>query len=299
MGKSVEDFLKNLAVGGVAAAISKTLVAPMERVKIVLQVQAASTQIAKEQQYKGIGDAFKRIYMEEGMGAFWRGNGTNVIRYFPTQALNFAFKDRYKQALFPKKASEYSYGEMFARNMAAGGLAGGTSLLFVYPLDFARTRLTADMGKGDAKQYKGLMDCLVKSAKADGGVMGLYKGFGPSLAGIIPYRAVFFGGYDTLKAILLKDEKSASFWKKWGISQTNTTVAQMVVYPLDTVRRRLAMRGGGKDALYTNSFDCAKKIFQAEGITGFYKGAWANTLRATGGALCIVFYDEIKKALNL
>ena len=90
-------FLKDLAAGGVAGGISKTVVAPIERVKLLLQVQASSTQIKPEDRYTGIVDCFRRVASEQGVSSFWRGNMANIIRYFPTQALNFAFKDKYKQ----------------------------------------------------------------------------------------------------------------------------------------------------------------------------------------------------------
>lgn len=90
-------FLKDFAAGGISAAVSKTAVAPIERVKLLLQVQHISKQISADQRYKGMVDCFVRIPKEQGFTAFWRGNLANVIRYFPTQALNFAFKDKYKQ----------------------------------------------------------------------------------------------------------------------------------------------------------------------------------------------------------
>lgn len=90
-------FLKDFLAGGISAAISKTAVAPIERVKLLLQVQDISKQISPEKRYKGIIDCFVRIPKEQGVSAYWRGNLANVIRYFPTQALNFAFKDKYKQ----------------------------------------------------------------------------------------------------------------------------------------------------------------------------------------------------------
>jgi len=102
MNSSVADsgvsFGKYLVAGGVSAAISETAVAPIERVKLLLQVQhVMSKQIPPDKQYKGIVDCFARIPREQGIFSFWRGNFANVIRYFPTQALNFAFKDKYKQ----------------------------------------------------------------------------------------------------------------------------------------------------------------------------------------------------------
>lgn len=93
-------FLKDFAAGGISAAVSKTAVAPIERVKLLLQVQHISKQISADQRYKGMVDCFVRIPKEQGFAAFWRGNLANVIRYFPTQALNFAFKDKYKQVSY-------------------------------------------------------------------------------------------------------------------------------------------------------------------------------------------------------
>src|SRR6202012_5015150 len=93
-------FLKDFAAGGISAAVSKTVVAPIERVKLLLQVQHISKQITADQRYKGMVDCFVRIPKEQVFLAFWRSNLANVIRYFPTQALNFAFKDKYKQVSY-------------------------------------------------------------------------------------------------------------------------------------------------------------------------------------------------------
>lgn len=102
MGKDFDavGFVKDFAAGGISAAVSKTAVAPIERVKLLLQVQHISKQISPDKQYKGMVDCFIRIPKEQGFGSYWRGNLANVIRYFPTQALNFAFKDKYKQVYF-------------------------------------------------------------------------------------------------------------------------------------------------------------------------------------------------------
>lgn len=97
--------------------------------------------------FLGIVDAFVRIPREQGFLSYWRGNLANVIRYFPTQALNFAFKDKYKQIFLGGVDKKTQFWRYFAGNLASGGAAGATSLCFVYPLDFARTRLAADVGK--------------------------------------------------------------------------------------------------------------------------------------------------------
>lgn len=124
-------FLKDFAAGGISAAVSKTAVAPIERVKLLLQVQHISKQISADQRYKGMVDCFVRIPREQGFAAFWRGNLANVIRYFPTQALNFAFKDKYKTIFLGGVDKHTQFTRYFLGNLASGGAAGATSLCFV------------------------------------------------------------------------------------------------------------------------------------------------------------------------
>lgn len=175
---------------------------------IFLQVQHASKQITVDKQYKGIVDCLVRIPKEQGFLSFWRGNMANVIRYFLTQALNFAFKDKYKKIFLDGVDSRTQFWRYFAGNLASGGAAGATSLCLVYPLDFARTRLAADVGKAGAdREFTGLANCLVKIFKSDG-PKGLYQGFNVSVQGIIIYRAAYFGIYDTAKG---------GFSRVWGL----------------------------------------------------------------------------------
>ena len=287
------SFLKDFMAGGISAAVSKTAVAPIERVKLLLQVQHVSKQIAADKQYKGIIDCFVRIPKEQGFLSFWRGNLANVIRYFPTQALNFAFKDVFKQIFMSGVDKKTQFWRWFGANLASGGAAGATSLCFVYPLDFARTRLAADTGKGAAeREFSGLGNCLVKIFKSDG-LTGLYRGFGVSVQGIIIYRAAYFGFYDTVRGMLPPKQ---NLFISWAIAQCVTTVSGIVSYPFDTVRRRMMMQSGRAkgDMMYKGTLDCWAKIYKSEGGGAFFKGALSNVFRGTGGALVLVFYDELK-----
>jgi len=301
-GKKVTpvQFFKDLAAGGVAGGISKTIVAPIERVKLLLQTQDANSQMKGETPYKGIFDCFIRVNKEQGFASFWRGNTVNIIRYFPTQALNFAFKDTYKEIFIGDTDPKTHFWKFFAGNLAAGGGAGATSLIFVYPLDFARTRLGADIGsekQGKKRKFKGLGDVIRKVHKADG-VKGLYNGFGVSVVGIIVYRAAFFGAFDTAKTVLLKDPENTNVFVKWAIAQTVTTGAGILSYPFDTVRRRMQMQSGeGKEKIYKSTIDCWGKILKNEGPQAFFKGAFSNVIRGTGGAIVLVLYDEFQKLI--
>lgn len=300
--KQKKNFLKDFMIGGVSAAVSKTCVAPIERVKLLLQNQDASAQITADKRYKGIVDCFARVSKEQGVASLWRGNLANVIRYFPTQALNFAFKDTLKKYLNPYNKKTQP-GMFFLGNILSGGAAGALSLCIVYPLDFARTRLAVDVGKGGKgtgaeRQFNGLGDCLVKVFKSDG-PLGLYRGFGISVLGIIAYRGAYFGLFDTGNAILFSEGRTQNFFAMWAFAQFTTTLAGIISYPLDTVRRRLMMQSGRKEKMYTGTIDCFRKIAANEGTKAFFKGAGSNVLRGTGGALVLVLYAKIQKFFGI
>lgn len=301
MSDQMMSFLADFAAGGIAGAVAKTATAPIERVKLIIQTQDSNPLIrsGQVQRYTGIADCFARISKEQGIGAFWRGNFTNVIRYFPTQAFNFAFKDTIK-AMFPKYSSKTDFWMFFLVNMASGGLAGAGSLCIVYPLDYARTRLASDVGSGQ-RSFNGLGDCLKKTVKS-GGVGALYNGFGVSVAGIIPYRGVYFGMFDSLiaKNPFKNESGIVGLASKFAIAQVTAITAGYASYPFDTVRRRLQMQSEKPKAewLYTGTLDCFFKVMKEEGTAAIFKGAGANALRTVGSALVLVLYGEIKTMLG-
>merc|ERR1712216_932309 len=229
---TMTDFLIDFAAGGVSGAISKTLTAPIERVKLVIQTQDANPKIRSGEvaRYTGIGNCFSRIHSEQGIGAFWRGNGTNIIRYFPTQAFNLAFKDTIK-GFFPKYNNKTDFWKFFGTQLASGGMAGAASLTIVYPLDYARTRLASDVGTGK-KQFNGLADCLKKTASGPAGPLGLYNGFGVSVVGIVPFRGTYFGVNDTLVSInpYQKDKGLVGIASKFACAQTAALCAAYASY---------------------------------------------------------------------
>jgi len=292
------DFIKDFIAGGTSGCIAKCCTAPIERVKLIIQTQDANPKIMSGEvpRYTGIGNCFSRIYAEQGLASFWRGNLTNCIRYFPTQAFNFAFKDTIK-AMFPKANPKKEFAKFFAINMASGGLAGAGSLCIVYPLDYARTRLASDVGKGE-KQFAGLFDCIKKTASGPAGVMAIYNGFTISVIGIIPFRGTYFGVNDTLNGInpYQKDSGVVGLASKFACAQTAALAAAYASYPFDTVRRRLQMQSEKPQSewLYKGTMDCFAKIMKDEGTSAMFKGAGANALRTVGSALVLVLYGEIK-----
>jgi len=290
MGGDKLGFFENFMLSGVAAGVSKTAAAPIERVKLLVQNQNEMIKQGRlDKPYSGVVDCATRVLKTEGVYPFWRGNLANVLRYFPTQALNFAFKDTVK-ALFktPKDAPQYV---KFSTNIASGGCAGTMSLFFVYSLDYARTRLANDAkGKGGERQFNGLIDVYTKTLKSDG-IQGLYRGFVISAVGIFIYRGMYFGLYDSLKPILLGDTPgvAASFLLGWAV----TITSGLMSYPIDTIRRRMMMTSGG-GVKYKNSLDCGAQILKNEGFMSMMKGAGANILRGVAGAGVLAGFDKFK-----
>jgi solute carrier family 25 (adenine nucleotide translocator) protein 4/5/6/31 len=290
----ITSFAIDFLMGGVSAAVSKTAAAPIERVKLLIQNQDEMLKTGRlTEPYKGIGDCFVRVTREEGVVSLWRGNLANVIRYFPTQALNFAFKDQFKR-MFGFSKEKDGYWKWFGGNLASGGAAGACSLLFVYSLDYARTRLANDSKsakKGGQRQFNGLIDVYRKTLQTDG-IQGLYRGFNISCVGIVVYRGLYFGLYDSVKPLLpsnLKDSFIASFFLGWAI----TIGAGLASYPLDTVRRRMMMTSG-EAVKYKSSYHAFLEIIKKEGVKSLFKGAGANILRAIAGAGVLAGYDQLQ-----
>ncbi|XP_067677879.1 uncharacterized protein [Haliotis asinina] len=287
-------FAENFMLSGVAAAVSKTAAAPIERVKLLVQNQDEMIKAGRlSEPYKGVVDCTVRTFRTEGILPFWRGNLANCIRYFPTQALNFAFKDQIKM-LF-KSSKTDSQAMKFGKNIASGGVAGAMSLCFVYSLDYARTRLANDAkaaGKGGGeRQFNGLIDVYRKTLKTDGFV-GLYRGFVISCVGIIVYRGCYFGFYDTLKPVLLGDSNSLIL--SFMLGYTVTISAGLLSYPIDTIRRRMMMTSG-QAVKYKGSIDCAVQIIKNEGFMSMMKGAGANILRGVAGAGVLAGFDKFQE----
>jgi len=292
--------LINLAAGGISGAVSKTITAPLEKVKLAIQNQDSNPRVisGEMERYKGMGDCFTRHVKELGPSSLWRGNVANCVRYVPTAAFNLAFKDTIKGA-FPKYNKQTEFGMFAVTQVSSGALAGGLTNTLVYPLIYVRTVLGADLGA--VKKYTGMADCLKKTV-AEGGFFSLYNGIGPSSVGIVVYRGAQFGLQDIIKAFnpYQKDFTAIGLASKFVVAQIAVSVSGIVAYPFDTMQRRLQIEASKpkSEQIYTGMADCFKKILAKEGPGGFFKGALANILRGTGAAIVLVLYDEIMNALE-
>ncbi|KAL2545012.1 hypothetical protein Fot_14262 [Forsythia ovata] len=294
------NFHRDLMAGALMGGVVHTIVAPIERAKLLLQTQESNMAIltgGPHRRFKGMVDCIVRTVREEGVLSLWRGNGSSVIRYYPSVALNFSLKDLYRNIL-RGYSKEGGFLSGPSANFLAGSAAGCTTLIIIYPLDIAHTRLAADLGRTEARQFRGICHFLHTIREKDG-FPGIYRGLPASLQGMVVHRGLYFGGFDTIKEMMSDQSKAdISLWKRWAVAQAVTTSAGLLSYPLDTVRRRMMMQSGLERPMYHGTLDCWRKIYKTEGFSSFYRGALSNIIRSTGAAAVLVLYDEIKKILD-
>jgi len=280
--------LQLLIAGGIAGAISRTLTAPLDRLKTMFQAGPP----AGQPPYSSIVDACNRILREAtGWRAFFKGNGTNVLKIAPESAIKFWAFETLKTVV-SQDASQISVAERFV----AGALAGLTAQTAIYPMEVAKTRLAI----AASGEYKGILDCLSSVYRSEG-TRALYKGLAPALTGIIPYA-----GVDLCVFSLLKDSYQARYpdeapgvFSLLACGAISSTCATFFAYPLVVIRTRLQAQGmPGRPVLYSGMFDCAGKILASEGPKGFYRGIIPNFLKAIPAiSSSYVVYEKTKNIM--
>ncbi|XP_018684751.2 mitochondrial carrier protein CoAc2 isoform X2 [Musa acuminata AAA Group] len=238
-GGGVPLIVKELVAGGVAGGVSKTAVAPLERVKILFQTRRA------EFHSVGLLGSFQKILQTEGLLGFYRGNGASVARIVPYAALHFMAYEQYRRWIilgFP------NIGKGPVLDLISGSIAGGTAVIFTYPLDLVRTKLAYQVvGSSRLKNrgpyhsseqvYRGILDCILKMCRKNG-LRGLYRGVGPSLYGIFPYSGLKFYFYEELK-MHVPEEHKKDVVVKLACGSVAGLLGQTITYPLDVVRRQM------------------------------------------------------------
>lgn len=242
--------IKNLGYGAIAGAISRTFVAPLERLKVINQVipNTVKTSISKN---------LKNIFKQEGFRGMFSGNLTNCIRVVPKSGIQFMTFNGVKK-----------YTES---NFLAGAMAGIITATSVYPLEVIRTRLSVQKNN---KKYNGIIDCSKKMYGSQG-IKGFYRGLQPCLIGVIPLYAINFGLFKYFQK------------KMGGNTPINNLIAGSfsmfgaisVAFPSDLIKKRMQMRGEYGVPNYPNFIKCIKDIAKREGIKGFYRGIRADYLK--------------------
>jgi len=287
--KKQGESLKHLFAGGVAGAVSRTCVSPLERLKILYQVQPAS-----QIRYTGIWDSLRTILKEEGLMGYFKGNGTNVIRIFPYSAVQFAAYEKFS-VMFADKETGYLNPLM---RLFAGSLAGLTSVTVTYPLDLVRTRLSVQ--SAEDVHYTGIVNAFTIIVKQEG-VGALFKGISATLMGVAPYVGLNFLCYETLKNFVKKniqpDPSTAQLLSCGGIAGA---VAQTITYPFDVLRRKMQMQGfSTHHPVYGTTWQCALHTWRSQSFGGFYRGLLPNYLKVVPSiAITFVVYEKVKKFIG-
>ncbi|KAK8139547.1 hypothetical protein PG984_000670 [Apiospora sp. TS-2023a] len=265
--------------GGVAGAVSRTVVSPLERLKILLQVQSAG-----HNEYKlGVGKALAKMWKEEGWRGFMAGNGTNCIRIVPYSAVQFGSYNLYKRTFF----EQYPGASLSPfQRLICGGIAGVTSVFLTYPLDIVRTRLSIQSASfaalGDRpKQLPGMWPTLVTMYKQEGGAAALYRGIIPTVTGVAPYVGLNFMTYEFVRKYLTPEgDQNPSAVRKLLAGAVSGAVAQTCTYPFDVLRRRFQINTmSGMGYQYKSIGDAIRVIVAQEGWRGLYKGLVPNLLK--------------------
>ncbi|GLT90794.1 hypothetical protein SLE2022_087120 [Rubroshorea leprosula] len=312
----VQSVVKSLIAGGVAGGVSRTAVAPLERLKILLQVQNPHSI-----KYSGTIQGLKYIWRTEGFRGMFKGNGTNCVRIIPNSAVKFfSYEEASKGILwlYRKQTGNEDAQLTPLLRLGAGACAGIIAMSATYPMDMVRGRLTVQTDKSP-RQYRGIFHALSTVLKEEG-PRALYKGWLPSVIGVVPYVGLNFAVYESLKDWLIKskpyglvEDSQLSVTTKLACGAAAGTVGQTVAYPLDVIRRRMQMVGW-KDAAsvvtgygkikapieYAGMVDAFRKTVRHEGFGALYKGLVPNSVKVVPSiAIAFVTYELAKDILQV
>lgn len=294
-------FAKELIAGGVAGGVAKTVVAPLERVKILFQTRRAEYHSA------GLLGSFSKIAKTEGALGFYRGNGASVARIVPYAALHYMAYEQYRRWI------AYSFPEIGGGpilDLVAGSFSGGTAVLFTYPLDLVRTKLAYQVVgtpklnvKGivaSEEAYKGILDCFSKTYRG-AGLRGLYRGVAPSLYGIFPYAGLKFYFYEEMKSRVPEEHKKG-IMVKLVCGSIAGLLGQTFTYPLDVVRRQMQVQqlSTSNSAEMKGTMESLVMIARKQGYKQLFSGLSINYLKVVPSvAIGFTVYDTMKALLRV
>ncbi|GAV75481.1 Mito_carr domain-containing protein [Cephalotus follicularis] len=268
--------------GAIAGAAAKTVTAPLDRIKLLMQTHGL--RVGQESAKKAIGfvEAIVLIAKEEGIKGYWKGNLPQVIRVIPYSAVQLFAYETYKN-LFKGKDGELSV----IGRLAAGACAGMTSTFVTYPLDVLRLRLAVEPG------YRTMSQVALNMLREEGAA-SFYYGLGPSLIGIAPYIAVNFCIFDLVKKSLPEKYRQKT-QSSLLTAVVSATIATLTCYPLDTVRRQMQMRGSP----YNSVFDAFSGIVARDGAIGLYRGFVPNALKnLPNSSIRLTAFDIVKRLIT-
>ncbi|XP_014246773.1 graves disease carrier protein isoform X2 [Cimex lectularius] len=302
--KNYEFILKSLLAGGVAGMCSKSAVAPLDRIKILFQAHNS------HYSHLGVFSGIKEVVQRESLLALYKGNGAQMVRVFPYAATQFTAFELYTQVF-----NSFLGSKSHLSKLLAGSSAGATAVLLTYPLDTIRARLAFQITGGET--YTGIIHAATSIFQHEGGIKGLYRGFVPTLCGMIPYAGLSFYCFEMLKLCCMKYIPDLTC-----VPSSNNTgglvllipaklvcgglagsIAQSIAYPMDVTRRRmqLAMMDPATYKYGMGMVQTLLLIYKENGIfRGLYRGMSINYLRAMPMvAVSFSVYELMKQALRL
>ncbi|XP_058515735.1 mitochondrial adenyl nucleotide antiporter SLC25A24 isoform X1 [Ochotona princeps] len=284
--KKSGQWWRQLLAGGVAGAVSRTSTAPLDRLKVMMQVHGSKSM--------NIFGGFRQMIKEGGIRSLWRGNGTNVIKIAPETAVKFWAYEQYKK-LLTEEGQKIGTFERFI----SGSMAGATAQTFIYPMEVLKTRLAV----GKTGQYSGIYDCAKKILKHEG-FGAFYKGYIPNLLGIIPYAGIDLAVYELLKSHWLdnfaKDSVNPGVMVLLGCGALSSTCGQLASYPLALVRTRMQAQAMVEGAPQLNMVGLFRRIISKEGLPGLYRGITPNFMKVLPAVgISYVVYENMKQTLGV
>ncbi|KAG0456483.1 hypothetical protein HPP92_024271 [Vanilla planifolia] len=278
-----DPSLRSFISGGIAGAVSRTAVAPLETIRTHLMVGSNGHSTM---------EVFRSIMNNEGWKGLFRGNFVNVIRVAPSKAIELFAYDTVKKMLTPKNTEQAK--PWIPPSLVAGACAGVSSTLCTYPLELLKTRLTIEKDV-----YENLLHAFLKILREEGPTE-LYRGLTPSLIGVVPYAATNYFAYDMLKKAYRRTFKKEDVGNiaTLLIGSTAGAISSSATFPLEVARKHMQVGAVGGRQVYKNMLHAIVSILEKEGIGGLYKGLGPSCLKLVPAAgISFMCFEACKKIL--
>ncbi|XP_011828828.1 PREDICTED: calcium-binding mitochondrial carrier protein SCaMC-1-like, partial [Mandrillus leucophaeus] len=286
--KQSGDWWKRLVSAGIASAVARTFTAPLDRLKVMMQVHSLKSR--KMRLISGL----EQLVKEGGIFSLWRGNGVNVLKIAPETALKVGAYEQYKKLL-----SFDGVHLGILERFISGSLAGVTAQTCIYPMEVLKTRLAI----GKTGEYSGIIDCGKKLLKQEG-VRSFFKGYTPNLLGIVPYAGIDLAVYEILKNYWLENYSGNSvnpgIMILVGCSTLSNTCGQLASFPVNLIRTHMQASALVEKGKTTSMIRLIQEIYTKEGKLGFYRGFTPNIIKVLPavGIGCVA-YEKVKSLFGL
>ncbi|KAK0152916.1 Calcium-binding mitochondrial carrier protein SCaMC-1 [Merluccius polli] len=287
--QSKSSVWRQLIAGGLAGAVSRTGTAPLDRLKIFLQVHGSFPGTSN------VLSSFQSMVKEGGLVSLWRGNGINVLKMAPETAIKFTVYEQLKCIL---RGNDKTGPLKIHERFIAGSMAGAIAQTTIYPLEVLKTRLTLRK----TGQFSGIADCAKQMLQRES-IRAFYKGYVPNLLGIVPYAGIDLAVYETLKnSWISRNTESANpgVMVLVGCGAVSSTCGQLASYPLALVRTRMQAQVSVKGGPQLSMTALFQNILTQEGVPGLYRGLSPNLLKVIPAvSISYVVYEYMRKVMGV